>query len=92
MSITIIDLNSDINLDKAALRSIMGGNGSTVVGNSIAMGGYNPVFPAYKDCHVPCNPYHHYGPKAFQLNYNTSYEQAYYQKAQTSLNLSYFQA
>lgn len=92
-AIIISNLNLDTNLDQAALAAILGGTGTAVVGsgNTVAIGGCKPIYQdCYQPCYQPCYP--NYGPRAFQLSYNTSFEQSYYQKAQTSFDLSYFQA
>ena len=88
--INIIDLNTDKELDKAALGKILGGNATAVAGNSVAIAGADGVFA---QCRPKVNPHcPPYGPRAFQLSYNTSFEQSYYQRYDQSLNLSYFQA
>ncbi len=91
-TITIIDLNTDKALDKAALSKILGGTGMAYAGDSMAYAGkckdkdYSPCWPK-KTPHCPT-----YGPRAFQLSYNTSSEESYYKRYDQSLNLSYFQA
>ena len=88
--IIINDLNADLNLDKAALSKILGGSATAIAGNSVAIAGAGGVFAGF----LPKMPWMYgpsFGPKAFQLSYNTSFEQSYYQRFDQSLNINYLQ-